>query len=162
MQPHMNSHTSLPHTSAFRVQAARATCDSSHLLPFALSCSPQYLQALHPPCLLVTLLCCSSPAPAALAQTFSWKIGVVPSNIFAAMLNDRLVAKGTVLEVLIVFFQVRPGAWGVVAAGRRSGADRVPSGQRCAERCRDAWSFVGIIIRYSTRTAESCSGSICP
>ncbi|GLI62166.1 hypothetical protein VaNZ11_004746, partial [Volvox africanus] len=41
----------------------------------------------------------------ALALTFSWKIGVVPSNIFAALLNDRLVAKGTVMEVMIVFFQ---------------------------------------------------------
>ncbi|PNW82888.1 hypothetical protein CHLRE_06g298350v5 [Chlamydomonas reinhardtii] len=41
----------------------------------------------------------------ALALTFSWKIGVVPGNIFAALLNDRLVAKGTVLEVMIVFFQ---------------------------------------------------------
>ncbi|KAG2495158.1 hypothetical protein HYH03_006766 [Edaphochlamys debaryana] len=41
----------------------------------------------------------------ALALTFSWKIGVVPGNIFAALANDRLVAKGTVMEVMIVFFQ---------------------------------------------------------
>lgn len=50
------------------------------------------------------------PCLTALALTFSWKIGVVPGNIFAALLNDRLVAKGTVLEVMIVFFQVRAGA----------------------------------------------------
>ncbi|KXZ51094.1 hypothetical protein GPECTOR_14g77 [Gonium pectorale] len=41
----------------------------------------------------------------ALALTFTWKIGVVPANIFAALLNDRLVAKGTVLDVMIQFFQ---------------------------------------------------------
>jgi hypothetical protein len=42
-----------------------------------------------------------------MALTFSWKIGVMPGNVFAALLNDRLVAKGTVMEVMIVFFQVR-------------------------------------------------------
>lgn len=41
----------------------------------------------------------------ALALTFSWKIGVMPANVFQAMLNDRLVAKGSVMEVLTVFFQ---------------------------------------------------------
>lgn len=41
----------------------------------------------------------------ALALVFSNKIAVLPENVFAAMFNDRLVAKGTVLEVLTVFFQ---------------------------------------------------------
>ncbi|MEW5300680.1 MAG: hypothetical protein WDW36_003594 [Sanguina aurantia] len=41
----------------------------------------------------------------ALALTFTLKVGVLPENIFQSMLNDRLVAKGTVLEVITVFFQ---------------------------------------------------------
>jgi len=41
----------------------------------------------------------------ALALTFALKIGVLTDNIFSAMLNDRLVAKGTVLEVFTIFLQ---------------------------------------------------------
>mmetsp|Transcript_22873 Transcript_22873/g.58315 ORF Transcript_22873/g.58315 Transcript_22873/m.58315 type:complete len:424 (-) Transcript_22873:283-1554(-) len=41
----------------------------------------------------------------ALALVFQFKIAVLAENIFAAMLNDRLVAKGTVLEVLTTFLQ---------------------------------------------------------
>lgn len=41
----------------------------------------------------------------ALALVLQYKIAVLPDNIFAAMLNDRLVAKGTVLEVLTLFLQ---------------------------------------------------------
>lgn len=48
-----------------------------------------------------------APSHAALALTFSLKIGVLTENIFSAMLNDRLVAKGTVLEVFTIFLQVR-------------------------------------------------------
>ncbi|GFH22330.1 W2 domain-containing protein, partial [Haematococcus lacustris] len=33
------------------------------------------------------------------------KIAVLPDNIFGAMLNDRLVAKGTVQEVFTIFCQ---------------------------------------------------------
>lgn len=44
--------------------------------------------------------------PAAMALTFSLKVGVMPENIFASLLSDRLVAKGTVLEVMCIFFQV--------------------------------------------------------
>jgi hypothetical protein len=43
---------------------------------------------------------------AALALTFVNKISILPENIFAAMLNDRLVTKGTVEEVFTVFCQV--------------------------------------------------------
>mmetsp|Transcript_1455 Transcript_1455/g.3202 ORF Transcript_1455/g.3202 Transcript_1455/m.3202 type:complete len:425 (-) Transcript_1455:625-1899(-) len=41
----------------------------------------------------------------AMALVFSNKIAVVQENIFAALLNDRLVSKGTVLDVLTVFLQ---------------------------------------------------------
>ncbi|KAJ9522813.1 hypothetical protein QJQ45_019789 [Haematococcus lacustris] len=41
----------------------------------------------------------------ALALIFSMKIAVLPDNIFGAMLNDRLVAKGTVQEVFTIFCQ---------------------------------------------------------
>lgn len=41
----------------------------------------------------------------ALALVFSQKINVVPENIISACFNDRLVLKGTMLEVLTVFFQ---------------------------------------------------------
>uniref|UniRef100_A0A7S0V4U6 W2 domain-containing protein n=1 Tax=Polytomella parva TaxID=51329 RepID=A0A7S0V4U6_9CHLO len=41
----------------------------------------------------------------ALALTFSMKIIALPENIFSALLNDRLVQKGSVLEVLCVFFR---------------------------------------------------------
>lgn len=40
-----------------------------------------------------------------MALVLQYKIAVLPDNIFAAMLNDRLVAKGTVLEVLTLFLQ---------------------------------------------------------
>jgi hypothetical protein len=49
---------------------------------------------------------------AALALTFVNKIAILPENIFTAMFNDRLVTKGTVVEVLTVFCQVCAG-WGV-------------------------------------------------
>lgn len=41
-----------------------------------------------------------------LALIFSQKINVVPENILTSLLNDRLVVKGTVQEVLTIFFQV--------------------------------------------------------
>lgn len=36
------------------------------------------------------------------------KLGVLPENTLTALLNDRLVQKGTVLEFVTVFFKVRP------------------------------------------------------
>ena len=44
---------------------------------------------------------------AALALVFNYKIGVVAENIFNAMFTDRLVVKGTMLDVVTVFFQVQ-------------------------------------------------------
>lgn len=41
----------------------------------------------------------------ALALVFIQKISVVPENIISSCLNDRLVVKGTMLEVMTVFFQ---------------------------------------------------------
>jgi hypothetical protein len=41
----------------------------------------------------------------ALALTFHYKIQVSAENIFESLLHDRLVAKGSVLEVITVFFQ---------------------------------------------------------
>lgn len=43
---------------------------------------------------------------AALALVYSNKIPVVSENVFSALFNDRLVAKGVVLDFLTVFFQV--------------------------------------------------------
>ena len=43
---------------------------------------------------------------AALALVCSQKVNVVLDNIFASMLTDRLVTKGTILEVLTIVFQV--------------------------------------------------------
>lgn len=62
--------------------------------------------------LLWLRLCCPC---AALALVLSLKIAVVPENIFSAMYNDRLVAKGTVLEVLVVFCQVSPATVNVMS-----------------------------------------------
>jgi hypothetical protein len=42
----------------------------------------------------------------ALALTFTLKIGVLTDNIFTSLLNERLVEKGTVLEVFTTFLQV--------------------------------------------------------
>jgi hypothetical protein len=47
-------------------------------------------------------------AVAAFALIFSMKIGVLPENLFNQMFNDRLVTKGTMLEFITIFFQVRP------------------------------------------------------
>lgn len=41
----------------------------------------------------------------AVALTFTHKIAVVTENVFSAMLNDRLVAKGTMLEVFTIVLQ---------------------------------------------------------
>lgn len=41
----------------------------------------------------------------ALALVFSLKLNVLPENVFAALLNDRLVAKGTVRDLVTAFFQ---------------------------------------------------------
>mmetsp|Transcript_12741 Transcript_12741/g.22531 ORF Transcript_12741/g.22531 Transcript_12741/m.22531 type:complete len:420 (-) Transcript_12741:347-1606(-) len=41
----------------------------------------------------------------ALALVFTQKIGIMPENLFTAMMNDRLVGKGTMLEMVTVFFQ---------------------------------------------------------
>ncbi|GAX74543.1 hypothetical protein CEUSTIGMA_g1992.t1 [Chlamydomonas eustigma] len=41
----------------------------------------------------------------AMALVFSLKINVQPESIFTSCFNDRLVSKGTMLEVLTVFFQ---------------------------------------------------------
>jgi hypothetical protein len=38
---------------------------------------------------------------------FSQKVGVLPEKMFTALLNDRLVAKGTVLEFITNLFKVR-------------------------------------------------------
>ncbi len=39
------------------------------------------------------------------AIVFSTKVGVVPENIFQPLLNDRLVAKGTILDFITDFFK---------------------------------------------------------
>ena len=44
--------------------------------------------------------------PAALALIFSLKISVNPESILTSCFNDRLITKGTMLEVLTVFLQV--------------------------------------------------------
>lgn len=41
----------------------------------------------------------------AMALCFSHKLGVLPENVFGALLNDRLVAKGTVLDFTTHFFK---------------------------------------------------------
>ena len=41
-----------------------------------------------------------------MALVFSTKVAVLPENVFSALLNDRLVAKGTVLELFTTFLQV--------------------------------------------------------
>ena len=48
----------------------------------------------------------SASPPPALALVFSLKISVNPESILSSCFNDRLVTKGTMLEVLTVFFQV--------------------------------------------------------
>ena len=47
------------------------------------------------------------PPPAALALIFSLKISVNPESILTSCFNDRLITKGTMLEVLTVFLQVQ-------------------------------------------------------
>jgi hypothetical protein len=39
------------------------------------------------------------------ALVFTEKLGVLPDRIFEAMFNDRLVAKGTILQVVTDIFQ---------------------------------------------------------
>jgi hypothetical protein len=42
-------------------------------------------------------------------MVFSYKLGALPENVLTTLLNDRLVAKGTVCEFITTFFQVRGG-----------------------------------------------------
>jgi hypothetical protein len=60
---------------------------------------------------------------------FSQKVGVLPEKMFNSLLNDRLVAKGTVLEFITNLFKVGAGApqglpssQAAAAAGPRHGA----------------------------------------
>ncbi len=85
---------------------------------------------------------------------------MVPSNIFAAMLNDRLVAKGTVLEVLLVFFQVRPGYRVVAVGGPGLIGSRLDSAVPNSIWTSGRLSALLPVPRhYGT---DSCSGRICP
>lgn len=52
----------------------------------------------HPPC--------PPPCPPAAALVFTNKLAL-PENVLTTLLNDRLVAKGTVLDFITTFFQVR-------------------------------------------------------
>ena len=45
-----------------------------------------------------------SPPETALALVFHLKISVIPENIFSSCFHDRLVSKGTMLEVMTSFF----------------------------------------------------------
>ena len=45
-------------------------------------------------------MCC----PAALARIFVMKIGVLPERVLVPLLNDRMVAKGTILAFVTDFF----------------------------------------------------------
>jgi len=40
------------------------------------------------------------------AMVFSYKLGALPENVLTTLLNDRLVAKGTVCDFITTFFQV--------------------------------------------------------
>jgi hypothetical protein len=42
----------------------------------------------------------------AVALVFALKLGALPENVLGTLLNDRLVAKGTVLDFVTTFFQV--------------------------------------------------------
>ena len=42
--------------------------------------------------------------PAALARIFVMKIGVLPERVLVPLLNDRMVAKGTILAFVTDFF----------------------------------------------------------
>jgi hypothetical protein len=39
-------------------------------------------------------------------MVFSYKLGCLPENVLQTLLNDRLVAKGSVLGFVTTFFQV--------------------------------------------------------
>jgi hypothetical protein len=45
-------------------------------------------------------------------MAFSYKLGCLPENVLQTLLNDRLVAKGSVMGFVTTFFQVTlaPGA----------------------------------------------------
>lgn len=43
---------------------------------------------------------------AAAGMAFSYKLGCLPENVLQTLLNDRLVAKGSVLGFVTTFFQV--------------------------------------------------------
>ena len=47
-------------------------------------------------------ICC---VPAATARVFSMKVGVLPDRVLMSLMNDRMVAKGTILEFVTDFFQ---------------------------------------------------------
>lgn len=49
--------------------------------------------------------------PAAAAMVFSYKLGALPENVLQTLLNDRLVAKGSVMHFMTTFFQVGVGGW---------------------------------------------------
>jgi hypothetical protein len=40
-------------------------------------------------------------------MAFSYKLGCLPENVLQTLLNDRLVAKGSVMGFVTTFFQVR-------------------------------------------------------
>lgn len=43
--------------------------------------------------------------PAATARVFSMKIGVLPDRVLMSLMNDRMIAKGTILEFITWFFK---------------------------------------------------------
>jgi hypothetical protein len=43
-------------------------------------------------------------------MAFSYKLGCLPENVLQTLLNDRLVAKGSVMGFVTTFFQVRSSA----------------------------------------------------
>lgn len=42
---------------------------------------------------------------AATARVFSMKIGVLPDRVLMSLINDRMIAKGTILDFITAFFK---------------------------------------------------------
>ena len=42
---------------------------------------------------------------AATARVFSMKIGVLPDRVLMSLMNDRMIAKGTILDFITAFFK---------------------------------------------------------
>ena len=46
-----------------------------------------------------------TPCAAATARVFSMKIGVLPDRVLMSLINDRMIAKGTILDFITAFFK---------------------------------------------------------